>query len=232
MREAVAGRVELIVPANRSRCLGAAGGTGTDYVVTVLSAAQVYNYLDFDYPTLSGYCYGGCRKRFSPVSTVEDSRRCGDRLHRREHEDDRRRRHGFHTPFSRSHWAERLLGELVASRHASFGADSSVPLGVLVPSNLDRVLSWTWNRPFSRWTPTSSYSATSRSGGDGRCPIRGDADLRRRARVAPVLPVHRGVGEVGHHGRLRPGKLLPRAPLTRGQMATFLAKALGLHWPN
>ena len=28
------------------------------------------------------------------------------------------------------------------------------------------------------------------------------------------------------------GKFCPEAPLTRGQMAVFLAKALGLHWPN
>ena len=29
-----------------------------------------------------------------------------------------------------------------------------------------------------------------------------------------------------------PGKFCPEAPLTRGQMAVFLSKALGLHWPN
>jgi len=28
------------------------------------------------------------------------------------------------------------------------------------------------------------------------------------------------------------GNFCPDAALTRGQMAVFLAKALGLHWPN
>jgi hypothetical protein len=28
------------------------------------------------------------------------------------------------------------------------------------------------------------------------------------------------------------GNYCPDAPLTRGQMAVFLAKALGLHWPG
>ena len=28
------------------------------------------------------------------------------------------------------------------------------------------------------------------------------------------------------------GNFCPEAPLTRGQMAVFLSKALGLHWPN
>jgi hypothetical protein len=35
----------------------------------------------------------------------------------------------------------------------------------------------------------------------------------------------------GITGGCAPGKFCPNAPLTRGQMAVFLAKALGLHWP-
>ena len=58
------------------------------------------------------------------------------------------------------------------------------------------------------------------------------ARLRRRAGFAPLLPVRGSALPVGHHGRMRGRELLPDAPLTRGQMAVFLAKALGLHWPN
>ncbi len=36
----------------------------------------------------------------------------------------------------------------------------------------------------------------------------------------------------GITGGCAPGKFCPDAPLTRGQMAVFLSKALGLHWPN
>lgn len=35
----------------------------------------------------------------------------------------------------------------------------------------------------------------------------------------------------GITGGCAPGRFCPEAPLTRGQMAVFLAKALGLHWP-
>ena len=36
----------------------------------------------------------------------------------------------------------------------------------------------------------------------------------------------------GITGGCGPGIYCPDAPVTRGQMATFLAKALGLHWPG
>ena len=52
-------------------------------------------------------------------------------------------------------------------------------------------------------------------------------DVRR----AILLPVRRGAREVGITGGCGNGNYCPDAPLTRGQMAVFLAKALGLQWP-
>ena len=43
-------------------------------------------------------------------------------------------------------------------------------------------------------------------------------------RPTTVFPVHRGARGLGHHGRLRRRQLLPRQPVTRGQMAVFLCE--------
>ena len=59
------------------------------------------------------------------------------------------------------------------------------------------------------------------------CLAKGPSGLAR----APFLPVRRSPRGLGHQRRLRIRQLLSDAPLTRGQMAVFLAKALGLHWP-
>jgi hypothetical protein len=57
--------------------------------------------------------------------------------------------------------------------------------------------------------------------------------LRRRADHPPVLSAHRGAVRLGHHRRLQRNavRFCPERPITRGEMAVFLAKALGLHWP-
>ena len=61
----------------------------------------------------------------------------------------------------------------------------------------------------------------------------GHADVRRRAERPSVLPVRRGARGLGHHREAaESGNYCPDAPLTRGQMAVFLSKALGLHWPE
>ena len=47
----------------------------------------------------------------------------------------------------------------------------------------------------------------------------------------PAVPVHRGPRRVRHHRGLRERQLLPGRTADPRQMAVFLAKALGLHWP-
>ena len=58
----------------------------------------------------------------------------------------------------------------------------------------------------------------------------GNGDLRRRAHVASVLPVVEALAASGVTAGCGTGTdFCPNAPLTRGQMAVFLSKALGLH---
>ena len=48
-------------------------------------------------------------------------------------------------------------------------------------------------------------------------------------------PLHKFVEALvsaGITGGCGGGNYCPNAPITRGQMAVFLASALGLHWPN
>ena len=48
----------------------------------------------------------------------------------------------------------------------------------------------------------------------------------------PLYPFIEALAKSGITGGCGGGNFCPDIPLTRGQMAVFLAKALGLHWPN
>jgi hypothetical protein len=48
----------------------------------------------------------------------------------------------------------------------------------------------------------------------------------------PFYQFVEALGRSGITGGCGGGNFCPDAPLTRGQMAVFLSKALGLHWPN
>ena len=48
----------------------------------------------------------------------------------------------------------------------------------------------------------------------------------------PFYPFIEALAESGITGGCGGGNFCPDNPLTRGQMAVFLSKALGLHWPN
>ena len=62
-------------------------------------------------------------------------------------------------------------------------------------------------------------------------PTADSPDVRRRSGLASLLSVHRGARGVRNHRGCGDGSnYCPDAALTRGQMAVFLAKALGLHW--
>ena len=78
--------------------------------------------------------------------------------------------------------------------HNHFNTDLAGPLGIQVPSNLDR-----------------------------------EYVLYRSS----VFPVHRGsTAAAGITAGCGGGNFCPDQPITRKQEAAFIAKALGLHWPN
>lgn len=235
-REISPGRVSLV--ASTARPLLPASERpqqyGTlDYTVTVVPAAQFYFHLDFDYPTLSGYCAYGCPEGFHHYQQVEipagavidyigvNTATTGDAFM------------GFTL-----HFRDHLGGtaQLVSASlpgHVSFSTDLFGPLGIQVPSNLDRVFILDLEQAplpvdsdkqlfgyFEVWwrRTVSDPPAT---------PTFGDVPASH-----PYYQFIEALAKSGITGGCGQGNYCPDAPLTRGQMATFLAKALGLHWPN
>ncbi len=64
---------------------------------------------------------------------------------------------------------------------------------------------------------------------DGPQPPWG-GDLQRRSDRPPFFQFIEALAESGITAGCGNGNFCPDAALTRGQMAVFLAKALGLHW--
>ena len=205
-----------------------------DYTVTVLSAAQFYkSYDDLDYSTLSGHCYYGCPSGFHLYQQVEipagavidyigvNTATTGDSVM------------GFTL-----HFRDHLGGtaQLVSASlpgHATFSTDFFGPLGIQVPNNLDRVfildleqapLQFDSNQQFFGyfevwWRRTVSDPPAT--------PTFGDVPTSH-----PFYQFIEALAASGITGGCGSGNFCPDNPLTRGQMAAFLAKALGLHWPN
>jgi hypothetical protein len=112
-----------------------------------------------------------------------------------------------------------------------FATDYAGPLGILIPANIDRVFVldveqapgledhqffgyveiW-WRRIVSDPPPTPTF---------------GDVPASH-----PFYQFIEALAKSGITGGCGGGTFCPDNPLTRGQMAVFLAKALGLHWPN
>lgn len=204
-----------------------------DYVVTVLSAAEFYSFHDYDFPTLSGYCRNGCSGGFHRYSQVEvpagavidyigvNTSTTGDAVM------------GFTLHF-RDHLGgtAQLLSASIPG-HVSFSSDFFGPLGIHVPSNLDRVfildleqapLEFDSNQQFFGyfevwWRRTVSDPPAT--------PTFSDVPTSH-----PFYQFIEALAASGITAGCAPGQFCPEAPLTRGQMAVFLAKALGLHWPN
>jgi hypothetical protein len=205
-----------------------------DYAVTVLSAAQFYkSYDDLDYGTLSGHCYYGCPNGFHAYEQVQipagavidyigvNTATTGDAVM------------GFTL-----HFRDHLGGtaQLVSASlpgHASFSTDFVGPLGIQVPNNLDRVyildleqapLPQDSSQQFFGyfevwWRRTVSDPPAA--------PSFGDVPTSH-----PFYQFIEALGASGITGGCGGGNYCPDSPLTRGQMAVFLSKALGLHWPN
>ena len=112
-----------------------------------------------------------------------------------------------------------------------FATDLYGPLGILIPSNVDRVFIldvevapgladyqffgfveiW-WRRVVSDAPATPTFA---------------DVPVSH-----PFYQFIEALSASGVTGGCGGGNFCPDRPLTRGQMAVFLAKALGLHWPN
>jgi hypothetical protein len=115
--------------------------------------------------------------------------------------------------------------------HPGFGTDyNGGALGILIPSNVDRVFVldvetapgleaqyfgyveiW-WRRVVSDPPATPTFGDTPAS--------------------HVFYQFIEALAASGITGGCGGGNFCPDAPLTRGQMAVFLAKALGLHWPE
>jgi hypothetical protein len=116
--------------------------------------------------------------------------------------------------------------------HTGFATDYAGPLGILIPNNVDRefvldvetapglenifqyfgyVEVW-WHRTVSDAPTTSTF---------------GDVPSSH-----PFFQFIEALAASGITGGCGSENFCPEAPLTRGQMAAFLAKALGLHWPQ
>jgi len=205
-----------------------------DEAVTVISAAQVYNYtFDYDYPTLSGYCPFGCPEGFHYYQQIEvpagavidyigvNSATTGDAIM------------GFTL-----HFRDHLGGtaQLVSASlpgHGTFSTDFFGPLGIFVPNNLDRVFILDLEQaPLQQgsdqqffgyfeiwWHRTVSDPPAAATFGDVPASH-------------PFFQFVEALAASGITAGCAGGNFCPDAPLTRGQMAVFLSKALGLHWPN
>jgi hypothetical protein len=116
--------------------------------------------------------------------------------------------------------------------HAGFATDYAGPLGILIPNNVDRefvldvetapglenifqyfgyVEVW-WHRTVSDAPATPTF-------GD----VPGSHPFYQFIEALAASGITGGCGSANY---------CPEAPLTRGQMAAFLSKALGLHWPQ
>lgn len=207
-----------------------------DYTITVISAGQFNAYfcVNLDPVTLSNQCTctGGCTEAFHhyasldiPAGAVIDyvgvnnmtpqDATMGFTLHFRDHLGGTAQLTSFSFP-----------------AHEGFVTDYAGPLGILVPGNLDRsfildierapvqdVTTWFgyveiwWHRVVSDPPATATF---------GDVPTSHPFYQFVEALASSGITAGCGNG----------ANFCPDAPLTRGQMAVFLSKALGLHWPN
>jgi len=208
---------------------------GEDDTITVISAGQFNAYfcVNLDPVTLSNECTctGGCTEAFHhyasldiPAGAVIDfvgvnnmtpaDATMGFTLHFRDHLGGTAQLTSFSFP-----------------AHDGFVTDYAGPLGILVPGNLDRafildierapvqdVTTWFgyveiwWHRVVSDPPATATF---------------GDVPASH-----PFYQFVEALAASGVTAGCAGGNFCPDAPLTRGQMAVFLSKALGLHWAN
>jgi hypothetical protein len=112
----------------------------------------------------------------------------------------------------------------------SFGTDYAGPLGILVPGNKDRSFVLDVEQAASATLQSFGYVEVW-----WRLAVSDPPATPTFGDVPPSHPFYQFIEAMvssGITGGCGNGNYCPEAPLTRGQMAVFLAKALGLHWPN
>jgi hypothetical protein len=125
------------------------------------------------------------------------------------------------------------LGTFTIPTHAEFATDDFDIADVLLPSNSDHVLVIVVRSPYTDsevYTQFLGYVEVVWHRSVSQPP-----DTPTFGDVPPSHPFYQYVealGRSGITGGCGGGSYCPDAPLTRGQMAVFLSKALGLHWPH
>lgn len=116
--------------------------------------------------------------------------------------------------------------------HSGFGTDYAGPLGILIPNNVDRefVLDVETAPGMENVFQYFGYVEVwwHRVVSDApELPHFGDV-----APSHPFYPFIEALAASGITGGCGSGNFCPDSPLKRSQMAAFLSKALGLHWPQ
>lgn len=206
-----------------------------DYTITVISAAQFNAYfcVNLDPVTYSNQCTctGGCTEAFHHFASLDIPAGAVIDFIGVNNMTPADATMGFNLIF-RDHLGGNLpLASFSFPAHDGFVTDFAGPLGILIPGNHDRtfildierapvqdVTTWFgyveiwWRRTVSDPPATPTF-----------------ADVPNGHPFYQFVEALGGAGVTGGCGN---GNFCPDAPLTRGQMAVFLSKALGLHWPN
>jgi hypothetical protein len=205
-----------------------------DYRITVISATQfVTNFSDnetgVDAATLSRYCWScfdypthyyasldipaGAVIDYIGVNTATTTNAVmGFTLHFRDHLGGRAELASFSFP---AH---------------GFTTDYAGPFGYLVPGNLDRAFILDVEQ-----APSPEYEYFGYVEIWWRLAVSDPPATPTFGDVPGSHPFYQfieALAKSGVSGGCGAGNFCPDSPLTRGQMAVFLSKALGLHWPN
>ncbi len=111
-----------------------------------------------------------------------------------------------------------------------FTTDYAGPFGILVPGNLDRAFILDVEQ-----APSPEYEYFGYVEIWWRLAVSDPPATPTFGDVPGSHPFYQfieALAKSGISGGCGAGNFCPDSPLTRGQMAVFLSKALGLHWPN
>jgi hypothetical protein len=137
--------------------------------------------------------------------------------------------------FSLKLWQRNRLGQLTllegfsSTGHPNWDTDFSGPLSIPIPDHIDGLMFDVGQGPsptfqFFGWVEVWWHRTVS--------PAPGAASFGDVPTNHPFFQFIEALRASGITGGCGNGNYCPDTPLTRGQMAVFLAKALGLHWPN
>ena len=150
--------------------------------------------------------------------------------------DDHGRPHEF-SPFSETISATqgRSSGCFSIPTHADFATDYFDIEDILGSEQLGHRYVIVVRRPVHRQPGRDPVARVRRGRGGGEPVLRADPTHRSFGDVPVFHPFYQfieALARSGITGGCGGGNYCPDAPLTRGQMAVFLSKALGLHWPR